>query len=58
MIVLDRSSSESEAQQEYQNTLGGELERMRRKSGVLDQSCSVLLAVAVIVVVVVAVHDE
>jgi len=57
LIVLDRSSSESEAQQEYQNTLGGELERMRRKSGVLDRSCSVLLAVAVIVVVV-AVHDE
>jgi len=58
LIVLGRSFSGSEAQQEYQNTLGGELERMRRQSGVLDRSCSVLLAVAVIVVVVVAVHDE
>lgn len=52
MIVLGRSFSDSEAQQEFQYTLEGELEKMRWDSGVLELVCSVLLGVAAMIVVV------
>jgi hypothetical protein len=55
LIVLGRSFSDLDAQQEYQNTIEGRLEKTRWESGVLELVCSVLLGVAAIVVVAVPV---
>lgn len=46
------SVSDSEAQQESQNTLGGELEKTTRESCEFGPVCSVLLGVFAMIVVV------